>query len=257
MSRSSTSSTRLTSQVPEPKPKSDTSSFPSLQVRTLPLPENICLYLQTANSYNVRQRQSFFVQPGTNMISILGQVVPKKISYKYPIRPEPILQILAEPGRDFGMYIYIGKNGILPYPCRSNGSNIFKNFLFDALRKEIESLGVTSINEFQFQIIHTRDAPDTRHSPDGNSFRLTNFHDGGVKFRLYGSVLMAGDEVDDMIVNNKSYGNEIFIVSDDGIIPLEKRQRIRGGRKRKTRKSKKSKKSKKTRKSRSRSKVRH
>ena len=218
----------------------------------LGLPQEICLYLQ--NSSRGQQRKSFFVQPETNMNGMYSQTGLKHLTYDGKIFP--ILQSTAEPGVGFGMFIYTSKAGALPHPCETSGSDIFKQFLFNALNThpDFGLLDVTDPTELEFQFIIMSTGPNFP------SFTRDNFNNGGENFRLYGSVLMTGYEVDKKIENDKYFGNKIFIVSNDGSMPLAKKTRTVGGRKKKTRKhrkAKKSKKAKKTRKSKSRSKVRN
>jgi hypothetical protein len=210
----------------------------------LKLPDNIFLYLQTVKEPG---RESFFIKPGTYMAGMLSQTELKSLEDDDQIFP--ILQSRAEPGTGFGMFIYTSKAGVLPHPCETSGSDLFKIFLFNALNThpDFKKLDVTDPTQLEFQFISMSTGPTFP------IFTPANFDNGGEFSRLYGRVLMAV-ELAKEIENDKKYNNDIFIVSGSGMIELKKKV---GGRKRKTKKQRKSKKTKKTRKSRSRSKVRN
>jgi hypothetical protein len=187
----------------------------------LTLPSNIYLYLEEmVGGPMSNERTAYFVQPNSYMAGFCNQIIVKNIKGT----DINIIQLLAEPGTGFGAIIFVGKRGTLPNPCTTSGSDIFKEFLFNALkicsRESLLLLGIDRPDMIDFAVIISRAAPNYA------VLKIDNFNNGGFDRRVYGSVLLAGDEVYDMIDKNMRFGNQIFLVSSDyGTINLDETQK--------------------------------
>jgi hypothetical protein len=184
--------------------------------RSLILPSSIFLYLEYITGPG-QKRTAYFVPPETFMGGMNIQITLKKIRGI----GTNILQLLAEPGNGFGMIIFIGVRGMLPNPCISSGSNIFKEFLFNALRDSpnnpnpLSILGITNPNDIDFTFIISQTAPPFL------ELSKDNFNNGGIDKRVYGSVLLDGPEVYELIDKNLTFKNDILLVSNSGTTPLD------------------------------------